>query len=277
MTGVNQTQHDAWNGDSGHRWVADADRRDAIHAPVADALLAAAHLASGEDVLDIGCGCGATTLAAAEATRPGTATGLDLSEPMLGLALRRAHDDAAVTFVHADAQTHNFAPHTYDVAISRFGTMFFDDPVAAFANIASAMRPTGRLCIAAWQPLAANDWLLIPGAALLRFGSLPDTSGSSPGMFAQSDPVVVTTVLAAAGWHHITVEPVTLSIRLGANAQEATEYLASTGIARSVLDTIDPNDRERAVTAVTETLAAHAGPDGVHLDAGIQLIRATRP
>ncbi|MGQ0433727.1 MAG: class I SAM-dependent methyltransferase [Microthrixaceae bacterium] len=277
MTGANQAQRDAWNGDSGQRWAADADRRDAVLAPVADALLAAAHLTSGEDVLDIGCGCGITTHAAAAAVRPGTAMGVDLSTPMLDLARQRAGADDAITFVQDDAQTHRFTPDAYDVAISRFGTMFFDDPVAAFTNIASALRPTGRLCIATWQALDANPWLLVPGAALLRYGSLPDTGGSAPGMFAQSDPVVVTTVLAAAGWHDITVEPVTLSMRLGANADEATDYLASTGIARSVLDTIEPSERERAVAAVTETLAAHAGPDGVHLDGGIQLIRATRP
>ena len=274
MSGANQAQRDAWNGESGHRWVADADRRDAVLAPVAEALLAAARLAAGEDVLDVGCGCGITTLAATEAVASGTATGLDLSEPMLDLARRRAQD-APATFLQADAQSHRFDAEAYDVIISRFGTMFFDDPVAAFANLASAMRPRGRLCLATWQPLAANDWLLVPGAALLRYGSLPDTGGTAPGMFAQADPIAVTEVLAAAGWRDVIVDPVTVSLRLGSDAADATDYLADTGIARAVLDTVDPADRDEAIAAVTEALDAHADASGVRLDAGINLIRAS--
>jgi ubiquinone/menaquinone biosynthesis C-methylase UbiE len=275
MTGANQAQQDAWNGVSGHRWVADADRRDAVLAPVAEALLVAARLTTGEEVLDVGCGCGITTLAAAEALAPGTATGLDLSGPMLDLARQRALDDP-VTFLQADAQTHRFEPHTYDVIISRFGTMFFDDPIAAFANLATATRPTGRLCLATWQPLANNDWLRIPGAALLRYGSLPDTDGTEPGMFAQSDPATVTQVLAAAGWHDVIVDPVTVRLRLGGDAADATDYLADTGIARAVLDTIATAERDEAIAAVTDALEAHADAEGVRLDAGINLVRASK-
>lgn len=274
MTSANQAQFDAWNGDSGHRWVADADRRDVVLAPVADALLAAAELQPGESVLDLGCGCGVTTLAAARAVAPGTATGADLSAPMLDLARHRAGNDDAATFVQADAQTHAFDATVYDVAISRFGTMFFDDPVAAFSNVGRALRAGGRLCIATWLPLVANDWLTIPGAALLRYGSLPDTSGTAPGMFAQSDPATVTDVLSSAGFDDIGVAPVTVTLRLGRDAHEATDYLADTGVARSVIETIDEADRPRAIEAVTETLAAYAGTEGVYLNAGILITRA---
>jgi SAM-dependent methyltransferase len=194
---------------------------------------------------------------------------------MLDLARQRAQADS-VTFLQADAQTYRFEADSHDVIISRFGTMFFDDPFAAFANLATATRPTGRLCLATWQPLAANDWLLIPGAALLRYGSLPDTGGTAPGMFAQSDPIAVTEILEAAGWRDVIVEPVTVSLRLGADAADATDYLADTGIARAVLDTIDPGQREEAIDAVTEALDAHADIGGVRLDAGINLIRASR-
>jgi ubiquinone/menaquinone biosynthesis C-methylase UbiE len=275
MTVANEAQYEAWNGDSGQRWVADADRRDAVLAPVADVLLAAAHLAPTEDVLDLGCGCGITTLAAARAVRPGKVIAVDLSAPMLDLARRRAGNDQHVTFLQADAQTHPFEPGSYDIVISRFGTMFFDDPVASFTNVASGTRRGGRLCLATWQPLAANDWLLVPGAALLRYGSLPDTSGSAPGMFAQSDPAAVTAVLEQAGWRDVTVEPITVSLRLGADATEATDYLADTGIARAVLDTIDETGRDRAVADVTRAPEPHATGAGVRLDAGIHIITAT--
>ncbi|MGH8922616.1 MAG: class I SAM-dependent methyltransferase, partial [Actinomycetes bacterium] len=143
-------------------------------------------------MLDVGCGCGATTLAAAGMVGAGgSAFGLDLSAPMLGVARRRAEERAAanVRFDQADAQTCVLPRDAFDVAISRFGTMFFDDPVAAFRNVAGALRTGARLVIATWQPLIANAWLTVPGAALLRYGTLSKTDDGASGMFSQSDPV----------------------------------------------------------------------------------------
>jgi len=275
---ANQAQHDAWNGDSGHRWVADADRRDRVMAPVAEALRVAAAVVAGEAVLDIGCGCGATTLDAARTVAvDGSVLGLDLSEPMLAVARQRV--DAAglghVTLRQADAQTHPFAPGTHDAAISRFGTMFFDAPVAAFTNIVSSLRPEGRLCIATWQPLTANDWLTIPGAALLRYGSLPEAT-SAPGMFAQSDPTTIADVLEQAGMRDIDIGSVTITLPLGEDPQQATDYLAETGIGRAILDTIPRPNRPGALAAVAEALDDHADHNGVRLNAAIWITTAMR-
>jgi hypothetical protein len=138
------------------------------------------------------------------------------------------------------------------------------------------MRGNGTLCIATWQPLAANDWLTIPGAALLSFGTLPEaaTAAGGPGMFAQSDPAAVTAVLSAAGWHSIEIDAITVNLRLGADGDDATDYLADTGIARAVLETIDPSHHGEALAAVRAELARHEGDDGVWLDAGVHIIRA---
>lgn len=156
--------------------------------------------------------------------------------------------------------------------------MFFDDPVAAFTNIARAMRAGGRLCIATWQALGANDWLLVPGAALLRYGQLPDTaSGTGPGMFAQADPDTISSVLTAAGWAGIDVTPAHLDPRLGSEADEALDYLTDTGIAGAVLDTIDPSQHDQALTDVRAILAEHEDTDRVRLGCGINLIAATAP
>ena len=275
MSAANESQHEAWNGESGRRWVADADRRDRVLAPVADVLLTAASLRPGEMVLDVGCGCGVTTLAAADLVAPAAVVGIDLSEPMLRTARERA-GTRNVTFVHADAQTHRFDRARFDVAIGRFGTMFFDHPIAAFTNIATAMQPGGRLCLATWQALAANDWLLVPGAALLAYGSLPDTAtGTGPGMFAQADPDTISRVLTAAGWDQISITPLRVEFRLGDDAADALDYLADTGIARGVLDTIDPAQRDDALDAAAATLADAQGADGVRLGGGINLITAT--
>lgn len=277
---ANAEQRAAWDGDSGHRWVADADRRDRVLAPVAAALLAAGDLRPGEHVLDIGCGCGATTLAAAGQVAPGgRVTGLDLSRPMLGLARRRAADQALanVDLVHGDAQTHPLPASRFSAAISRFGAMFFDEPVAALANIGRALAPSGRLCLATWQPLAANDWLSIPGAALLRYGTLPEAKPGGPGMFGLSEPGPVTATLQAAGYRDVHLDPVTMGLRLGDDPADATDYLANSGIGRAVLETVPDDHRPAALAAVQTVLGDHAGSTGVRLDAGVWIITATTP
>ena len=274
MTAANHTQHEAWNGDSGHRWAADADRRDAVLAPVADALLAAARLSPGDDVLDVGCGCGVTTLAAARAVTPGTSTGVDLSGPMLDLARHRANDKSVI-FLQADAQTHRFEAEAYDIVISRFGTMFFDNPLAVFTNLALAMRPHGRLCLVTWQPLIANDWLLIPGTALLRYGSLPDADEGGPGMFARPSRHREDRLLTEAGYDEVALESVTVELSLGASPAEATDYLADSGVGRAVLDAVSDHDRPAALEAVRAVLADHTDDTGVHLGASVWLITAT--
>jgi ubiquinone/menaquinone biosynthesis C-methylase UbiE len=279
MTNVaNTDQYDAWNGDSGKRWIQDPDRRDQVMAPIADALLDASALSAGEIVLDVGCGCGATTLAAAHAVTPGTVTGIDLSQPMLDVARRRAAARGLdnVSFVHGDAQTHDPGTSRFDVAVSRFGTMFFVDPVAAFANIASGLVPRGRICLATWQPLVANQWLTVPGAALLRYGSIPDTEDAAPGMFAQSEPDLVRLVLADAGYRDIDLQPVEVALTLGAEPDEAAEYLADSGPGRAVLATIPNHDKPAALDAVRTALAPHTDQHGVHLAARIWIITAVR-
>jgi ubiquinone/menaquinone biosynthesis C-methylase UbiE len=276
---ANRDAFEAWNGESGRRWVLDPDRRDEFAAPVGEALLEAARLGPGQTVLDVGCGCGATTLAAASRVgASGTVHGIDLSEPMLDVARRRLAAAALtnVVFTQADAQTHHFAP-VHDTVISRFGTMFFDDPIAAFTNLAMSLRAGGRLCIATWQPLGANDWLTVPGAALLRYGTFPDTSGGGPGMFAQSDPAVIRSTLERASLTAIEVQPIDLVLRLGDDPRDATAHLAEMGTGRAILATIAEADRAAALDAVTEALQDHTSTDGVRLPAGIFVTTATRP
>src|SRR5262249_51524371 len=182
--------------------------------------------------LDCGCGCGATTLAdAARVGSRGSALGLDLSAPMLDVARDRATEGGFenVSFLQGDAQVQALPP-TFHAAVSRFGTMFFTDPVAAFANIAASVAPDGRICFATWQP--------IPGAALLRYGSLPKTDPNTPGMFAQAEPDVVSETLTEAGFGSLELDAVTLSLTLGSGVDDATDYLAGSGIGRVVLETV---------------------------------------
>jgi hypothetical protein len=133
------------------------------------------------------------------------------------------------------------------------------------------------MCLATWQPLVANPWLTVPGAALLRYGTLPDTADDAgPGMFAQSEPDVVRQVLADAGYEDISLHPVDVTLTLGAEPDEAAEYLADSGPGRAVLATIPDPDKPAALNAVRATLADHTDHAGVHLDAGIWIITAIR-
>jgi ubiquinone/menaquinone biosynthesis C-methylase UbiE len=155
----NAQQVQNW-AEAGHHWVAEAERYDRMLRPWGDAVLDAAAPAAGERVLDVGCGTGATTLAAAARVAPGGhAVGVDLSPPMLSLARDRAGRQGIenVSFVEDDAQIADFQPGEFDAAVSRFGVMFFADPAAAFANIRGAMRTGGRLAFACWQDLAHNE------------------------------------------------------------------------------------------------------------------------
>jgi SAM-dependent methyltransferase len=278
---ANASQFEAWNGDSGHRWVARADERDRVLAPVGDALLRVAAPTRGTRVLDIGCGCGATTLmAAADVGATGLATGIDLSAPMLDVARQRVDVAGATSamFVQGDVQTHVFEPGVFDLVISRFGTMFFSKPEAAFTNVCSALRPGGRLCVATWQPLVANEWLTVPGAALLQHTDMPVTGSDEPGMFAQSDPDRVRAVLDAAGFVDTNIEADEVTLTLGQTVDEAVEHLADSGPGRVMLETLPAGPaRDAAIADVRAALGPHLADAGVQLGGGILLTTATRP
>jgi SAM-dependent methyltransferase len=203
---MNETQIEHWNGDEARHWIDEQDRYERQLAPFAAELLRAAAIGSTDRVLDVGCGCGGTTMLAAHDAA--TARGIDISEPMLDQARTRAAtaNIANVQFDQADAQTHAFEPASFDVAISRFGVMFFDDPDAAFANIARALRPGGRLAFVCWQELGRNDWLLIPGMAAAQHVPLPDLGPpGGPGMFSLAEPDQLHKLLQSAGFVDVDV------------------------------------------------------------------------
>jgi SAM-dependent methyltransferase len=271
VTEPNVDQRADWNCGSGLRWAADADRRDRVLAPVLDALLAAAELQAGEELVDIGCGCGAATLAAAERLGAGAALGVDIARTMLDIARQRAVGIQRVSFLEADAQTVRFE-QTFDVAISRFGTLFFDDPVGAFRNIRGALRDGGRLCIATWQPLEANEWLTLPGSVLRRFAEIPPGHGTDAEMFSQAGPAHVEAMLSQAGWRDVRVHSEIVELPMGADAAEAADYLATTGPGRRIMQEIDVDDHPAALAAVADALVPFVRDGAVRMSAGINIV-----
>ena len=280
MSIANTDQAERWNsGEDLAHWLDNQARYDRMNEPFTALILDAAAFRPGAQVLDVGCGCGGTTLAAARLIAPGQGVGVDLSGPMLARA--RARAEAAglgnAVFQQGDAQVHPFGPARFDTVISRFGTMFFADPVAAFANVRSAVRPGGRLIFVCWQPLAANQWLLVPGAALAEHLPPPGFgSGDGPGMFAFADPDRVRPILAAAGWRdiEITSEPRSILVGGGGSVDDAVEFLRTGSMGRMMLAGADADTVDRAVASVRAALAPYADAEGVHLDAGVWLVQA---
>lgn len=276
---ANAEQAEAWSGDDGRHWAAYADAHDEMSRQFSDALLSAADVDGGASVLDVGCGCGATTLEAASRASGGRAVGIDLSGPMLDVARRRADERgvANVTFVQGDAQTHRFEPESVDVVLSRFGVMFFDDPVAAFTNMRAAVRPSGRLAFVCWRDMLANEWIMVPGAAVAAHVGLPDMGEpGGPGPFAFADRARIEDVLSHARWTSITVDPLERVLLMpGRGADGTVRYMLDMPMVRRMLRGASQDAADRATAALRDALEQHAGPDGVRLRGAAWLVRAT--
>ncbi len=276
---ANQQQVEAWNGGESVHYVDHADRYDRQLAPFTQTLLARAGLQPGQVVLDIGCGCGATTLAAAG--RVGTVTGVDLSQPLLEVARQRAMASGTsnVEFVVADAQTHVFPERSFDRVISQFGVMFFDEPVTAFGNIRRALTPGGRLVFVCWQGLSANDWLMVLGRAVGEYAPLPELGGQSrgPGMFALCDPDEISALLHDSGFGSVECEPLAPTVLLGGGdtVDASLDFLLGMGMARGLLGAAGDGARSSVIAAVRRELEEQYEPDvGVRLGTGAWLVSA---
>jgi SAM-dependent methyltransferase len=280
MTIPNQEQSDRWNsGEDGAHWVAEKQRYDRMLAPFLDMLLDAAMLAEGEDLLDVGCGSGATTLAAAPLVAPGRAVGIDLSAPMLEKARSGAQQEHLenVSFERGDAQVMRFDTH-FDVVISRFGVMFFEDPDAAFANLRSACHSASRLIFVCWQPLLENEWLTTLAALLSEYVTLPDPGpADAPGMFALSNPDRVHQLLADAGWRDVTLTSRHTPLLLGGggDVDDTLNFLLTGSLGRTMLSGADPDTQARALKSVRSFIEQRTDGDGVRLDSAVWVVHAS--
>jgi SAM-dependent methyltransferase len=212
----NADQAAYWNGEAGASWVAGQDALDAILAPTLALLLDRAAVAAGERVVDIGCGCGVSALELARKVQPGgRVLGVDVSAPMLARARQRASADLPLEFTLGDATVHAFEPGWADVIVSRFGVMFFADPVLAFRNMRTGLRTGGRLAFVCWREPARNAWRSLPLQEASRFVPRSAvTDPDAPGPFAFAREARVRHVLADAGFSDIGLEAVDLELDL---------------------------------------------------------------
>jgi SAM-dependent methyltransferase len=274
---ANAGQIALWNGSAGRGWVEAQTTLDRLFEPFANLLVAAVRERKAQRVLDIGCGTGSTSLAIARHVgQPRTVVGVDISEPMIALAKQRATlEPVPPRFVCADAQTHAFEPGSFDLLVSRFGVMFFDDSVRAFANLRSAAASNAELKAIAWRGAAENPFMTeAERAAAPFFPAMPARREDEPGQFAFADRDRVYSILERSGWAEIGIEP--LDVVCSLPEAELDTYISRLGPLGRVLHEVDERQRSQILEAVRAAFEPYVHGVEVRFTAACWMIGARR-
>jgi ubiquinone/menaquinone biosynthesis C-methylase UbiE len=267
-----------WNGRAGRHWTDRQPVQDILLGPVSQILIDRAGAKPGERILDVGCGCGATTIALAEQVAPaGFALGVDISVPMLSRARQLAPKGLPIDFVLADATVYPFEPLSFDLLASRFGVMFFADPAVSFANLRRALRQTGRLAFACWREPRENPWMMTPLQAVYQHvPKLPQLGPEDPGPFAFASEARVQRILGDAGFQQIALEPCNLALDLaiGRGLEAAVETALETGPSSRALEGHPQDVQAAAKNSIREALAPFVHGQSVALPASIWIVTA---
>ena len=279
---ANRLQLEAWDTEGARQYLEYGDSNEALFAPFGRVMLEAARLKPGDQVLDVGCGHGTSTLAAAEQVGPsGRVAGVDISEAMLEPARKRVAGTGVenVQLMKADAQVHAFDAGSFDAVISRFGTMFFEDTRVAFVNLAHALRPSGRLVFVCWQDPLKNEWVAVAlGAAVEALGRAPDLGPpGAPGPFALADGDRLGQLLTEGGFRDVTLESVTRPVRIGRDLDHAVGFIMSLPQSQQLLVGAPPDVADAVVAKLHAAFTPYAGSRGVVMDATAWLVSAIKP
>jgi SAM-dependent methyltransferase len=275
----NRDQIEYWNGPAGERWAREQASTDRAFGAFAARLLERAALRPGAHVLDVGCGCGTTTLAAADAVGPqGSVVGVDVSAPMVTCARERSAGRPNVGYLRADASVHVFQSF-FDAMISRFGVMFFKKPALAFARMSEALLPDATLSFVCWRAADENEWVHVPGREIDPF--VPAESPvavDDPGPFSFADASRISRVLGTAGYRNIAIEPFDADVVLSEEGlDEAVRFVMSTGPTGRRLRDTDDDTKARATDVLSRRLRPRVAAGRVTLRGAVWMVTGTRP
>lgn len=270
----NAEQAAYWNGRMGDAWVRVEDYIDRMMSPLSDVAIAAADARSGMKILDVGCGCGPTSIRLAD--QGAEVLGVDISQKMIDRALENAADKARLSFKMTDAASEHYSGE-FDMVFSRCGVMFFDDPVGAFSNLCRALKRGGRLNVLVWQAPAKNPWMSQVGKAIEPYqpDDMVTPLPTDPGPFSMADRDRTSDMLKEAGFSNIEFLDVEKDIFLGATVDEVMEFQHYIGPLSRLLETVDEVTGKQAEAAVRSVFEAQLHEDGINMPAAAQLITAT--
>jgi len=267
-----------WNGPAGQHWTDRQPMQDVLLAPVSQILIDRTGAKAGERILDVGCGCGATTIALAERVAPsGFVFGIDISVPMLSRARQVAPQGLPLDFVLADATVYPFEPASFDLLASRFGVMFFAKPAVSFANLHRALLPSGRLVFACWREPRENPWMMAPLQAVYQHvPKLPQLGPEDPGPFAFASEERVHRILGEADFKQIAMEPcnLVLDLAIGRGLEAAVETALEIGPSSRALEGHPQDIRAAAKNSIREALTPFVRGQSVRLPASIWIVTA---
>lgn len=282
-SGPNAQQIQYWNETSGPKWVALHHLVDAQIQPLGLRGMDHARVAPGERILDVGCGCGSTTVELARRVgSTGAVTGVDISTVMLERARQTAIKAGVsnISFENADAQTYPFTPASIDLIYSRFGVMFFAQPEAAFSNLRNALRPGSRLALVTWQAVQLNPWMFVPVMAASQHITIPlPDSPDAPGPFAFADAERVRGILSRAGFVDIAFGELneTVTVAGGSDLDQTVQFLLQMGPTGAALREAAPGTLDAVAAAVRDALKPYVTSDGVRMGAAAWIVTARRP
>ncbi len=271
---TNAEQIEFWNGKAGQKWADFQPALDTMMDPLGLQAIQEASPGSEDHVLDVGCGCGSTSMQLSQLAAK--VTGIDISGPMLEIAKSRLASDG-VTFELADAAVHSFQRNSFDLIFSRFGVMFFADPVAAFSNLRTSLKAHGRLCFLCWRAIDENPWMMVPLTTVLQFVSPPEPAQpGSPGPFAFADVEHVRSILEQAEFQAIEFKPLdsSISVGTGEELQESLTFLEKIGPVAALIADQSQQVIAQIRAALLTTLKEHQTPEGIRMGAACWIVSA---
>lgn len=277
----NAEQIEYWNGDAGKRWAQEDGTMARLLEPVCEALLNHAKVEGSQRAMDIGCGGGSQSLMLARRLGPdATVLGVDISQPLLQIAqdkVAEAEGAAQLDFLQADAANHAFTPASFDLLFSRFGVMFFDEPVTAFRNLRAALRSDGKLAFSCWQAAVNNEWTRVPLQAALQHVPMPEKPDPhAPGPFAFADADRVHAILDDSGFGNIDVAPFAYDMRFGNDSTlaQTVRELAMIGPVSRLLAGQEPQVMEKVFASMEEVMEPYYRDGALHMPGAIWFVTA---